>query len=571
MVLKKCSFAKKGGWKLILFFMVLFLSSSAFPYSKEEEVKRMFQLMREELNRNYKNLKTEDYQGPYFMAYRISDVQTYIFSAEYGALLQNYTNRYRVGYVEVRVGGYRMDNTDYSGYGLGASIGESKDVYFPLEIDSLSIKRKFWLLSDITYKEAINQYMKKKGVNIFKPYEDDLIDFTKEKPVIYIEPPKVYELDVERIKNLIKKASEVFKDYDEIIDSEVYFDGRVRELYFVNTEGTQIFSQFPAFYIRISAKTKAQDGMELENFKNFFVIDPLQLPDEETLIKSVREVAEEILSLSRAPVMEPYSGPAILKAEVAGVFFHEVLGHRLEGERQRNEREGRTFAKKIGEIIAPEFITVIDDPTMREFNGTPLAGYYKYDDEGVEAQRVVLVENGVLKNYLTSRTPPKGYTHSNGHGRASDYQKPMARMGNLIIQSSKEYSYDELKSMLLDMLRKQNKKFGFILKKARSGETNTSTFGFQAFKGTPVLVYKVYSDDGREELVRGVEIVGTPLVTINKIVATGNDYVVFNGYCGAESGFIPVSTVAPSILVSEIELQKTSQEKKKKPILKPPR
>lgn len=537
---------------------------------KSEYVDFLFKVLKKELRRNIKKLKMRDYNSPYFIAYRISDVTNYTLSAEYGGITQNSNNKYRIAYVEVRVGNYKFDNTSYNGYGLGSSIGENKKYYTTIEDVEASLRHSLWLLSDISYKEAINQYMKKRGMNIFKPFQEGLVDFTKEKRVEYIEKPVEYKIDTEKIKSLVKKTSEIFKDYRNIIDSQVYFDGRVRRIYFINSEGTKIFTQQPAFYLRISARARAEDGLSLENFKTFFVISPENIPDEKMLIDSARKVAENLTELQKAPLMEPYSGPAILSSQVAGVLFHEVLGHRLEGERQRSEREGRTFAKKIGEKILPEFISVIDDPTLREFNGIPLAGFYKYDDEGVKAQRVELVEKGILKNYLTSRTPPKGFRKSNGHGRASDFQKPMGRMGNLIIKSKNEHSYDELKNMLLKMLKKQGKEYGFILKKARGGETNTSSYGFQAFKATPVLVYKIYAKDGKEELIRGVEIVGTPLVTLNKIIATGNDYGVFNGYCGAESGFIPVSTVAPSILVSEIELQRTSQNKKRPPILPPP-
>jgi len=309
--------------------------------------------------------------------------------------------------------------------------------------------------------------------------------------------------------------------------------------------------------------------MPLNNFKSFFELYEDKLPSEEELLNSAKEVAEKLLELRKAPEMEPYTGPAILSPEAAGVLFHEVIGHRLEGERQRSPTEGMTFKNKIGEKILPEFLTVIDDPTLKEENGKALSGYYEIDDEGVPAQRVVLVENGVLKNFLLSRRLVKGFTRSNGHGRADESSKPMARMGNLIVRSSKTYPMEELEKMLLDLLKEKGKEFGFIIEHVEGGETNTSRYGFQAFKGTPVLVYKIYAKDGRKELVRGVDIVGTPLAILDKIVATSESYGVFNGICGAESGFIPVSTVAPAILVSEIELQKKSIEKKRGFILKP--
>jgi predicted Zn-dependent protease len=206
---------------------------------------------------------------------------------------------------------------------------------------------------------------------------------------------------------------------------------------------------------------------------------------------------------------------------------------------------------------------------MRNFNNINLLGYYPFDDQGVPGQRVVLAENGILKSFLLSRTPINGFYKSNGHGRASYGKPPMARMSNLVIKSNNEYTREKLKELLLEELRRQNKPFGLIIKKMMGGETNTSSYNFQAFKATPLIVYKV-DPTGKETLVRDVEIVGTPLISINKIIATANDYDVFNGFCGAESGYVSVSAIAPSVLLSEIEVQRTSEEKEKPPLLPPP-
>jgi predicted Zn-dependent protease len=281
-------------------------------------------------------------------------------------------------------------------------------------------------------------------------------------------------------------------------------------------------------------------------------------------------MVEETLEIRKAEVLSPVNVPAILEPEAAGVVFHEAVGHRLEGERQIDDKEGQTFKERIGEKIIPSFLSIIDDPRMRSFNGTNLIGYYSFDDQGVPGQRTLLVEKGILRSFLLSRTPVDGFYKSNGHGRASYGRAPMARMGNLIIKSDKEYSREKLKKLLLEEVRRQNKPFGLIIKRMVGGETNTSSYDFQAFKATPLVIYKVDPRTGKETLVRGVEIVGTPLVSISKIVATGNDYAVFNGFCGAESGYIPVSTIAPSVLVSEIELQRISDQKEKLPLLPPP-
>src|SRR5262249_12681757 len=249
---------------------------------------------------------------------------------------------------------------------------------------------------------------------------------------------------------------------------------------------------------------------------------------------------------------------------------HETVGHRLEGERQNDEKEGRTFKGQVGKTVLPEFISVIDDPTARTAGSVSLNGYYSFDDEGVAARAVPLIVKGVLRDYSKSRTPSAGSLHSNGHGRAEGVAQPMGRMGNLFVRSTKKVPIDKLKQMLLDEVRRQGKPYGLIIRDITGGSTNTSNFGYQAFKGLPRLVYRVDAKTGAETLVRGVEMVGTPLTTGSRIVATSDTEGVFNGYCGAESGFVPVSTVAPAVLMSEIELQRSEKNLERGTILPPP-
>ena len=279
---------------------------------------------------------------------------------------------------------------------------------------------------------------------------------------------------------------------------------------------------------------------------------------------------KELLALRMAPAIDPYTGPAILEPEAAGVLFHETVGHRLEGERQDDDREGKTFRGQVGRQVLPSFLSIYDDPTARERNGVQLNGFYAFDEEGVPAQRVPLVESGVLKNYLLSRRPVEGFLKSNGHGRSQGNRKPVARMANLLVESKKNVSDVELKNMLIAEAKRQGKPFGLIIRDITGGNTNTSSFGYQAFKGIPRMVYRVDVRDGKETLVRGVEIVGTPLSSINRVMATANKTGVFNGFCGAESGMVPVSAVAPATLLQEIELQRALEGKDRPPLLPSP-
>jgi TldD protein len=247
-----------------------------------------------------------------------------------------------------------------------------------------------------------------------------------------------------------------------------------------------------------------------------------------------------------------------------------VLGHRLEGHRQRDEDEGQTFTKKVGQEVIPKFLSIVDDPTIREVNGTKLAGTYEFDSEGVPAQRVELITDGVLKSFLTSRMPIKGFEHSNGHGRNQPGLMPTGRQGNLIVTSSQTVPEKDMRQKLIDEVKKQNKPYGLYFDDIQGGFTLTTRSLPQAFQVLPVIVYKVYADGRPDELVRGVDIVGTPLAALTRIITTGDQQHVFNGVCGAESGNVPVSAVAPSMLFSEMEVQKRAHEHDRPPILPPP-
>ena len=281
-------------------------------------------------------------------------------------------------------------------------------------------------------------------------------------------------------------------------------------------------------------------------------------------------MTHETEALDKAPLVDPYAGPALLTGRAAAVFFHEVFGHRAEGFRQKDINEGQTFTSKVGEQILPAFISIKDDPTEASFGGQMLLGNYAFDDEGVPSENVQLVENGVLKTFLMSRSPLVTIPHSNGHGRRQLGFVPVARQGNLIVSSSRTVTNDQLRQQLIALVKQQNKPFGLLIDDIAGGFTFTGRQQPQAFQVLPLVVYKVFPDGRPDQLVRGVDIVGTPLVSLTKIVATGDTPDIFNGYCGAESGSVPVSAVAPAILISEMEVQKKETSTDKPPILPPP-
>jgi predicted Zn-dependent protease len=365
----------------------------------------------------------------------------------------------------------------------------------------------------------------------------------------------------------IRKISALFLKYPDVYTSAVFFTATRDRSYLATSEGTALVRPAAMMRLVIQAETRADDGTELLRVESYQGPTTEQLPGDAELEMKVAKMSADLKALRAAPSADPYAGPAMLSGRAAAVFFHEVLGHRLEGHRQRDENEGQTFTKKVNQLILPAFLSVTDDPTLKELNGTKLAGYYDYDDEGVPAQKVVAVENGVLKNFLMSRMPIKGFDHSNGHGRRQPGLEPESRQSNLIVESKKQVSEKALREMLIAEVKRQNKPYGFYFDEITGGYTTTQRRGLQAFTVIPLMVYRVFADGRPDELVRGVDIVGTPLSSFAKILATSDKPEVFNGYCGAESGQVPVSASSPAILVSEIEIQKKQHSQDRPPFL----
>jgi predicted Zn-dependent protease len=530
--------------------------------------------MKDELTRTRERLRLDDHEPPYFLSFQVKEEQSFNLLARYGALFDDDERRDRRIYVDVRVGNYELDNSSPDDGGpdfdaLDSGYMASHDA--PLEDDAAAVRASLWLAADEQYKRALSAYLRKRGKSVYQPDEPDRPpSFSREEPQRYADPPVAFPFDRAGWRDEARAVSALFRAQPDIFDSSVRIGANRTVRYFTSSEGTELVTEMAIYGVHVTAVTRAPDGMLLENGRDFYGATEAELPRGAKLRAEVAKMVEELLALRQAPVLDPYTGPALLAPEATGVLFHETIGHRLEGERQHNDREGRTFKGQVGKEILPAFLSIYDDPTQRAFAERSLNGYYRYDDQGVPAQRVGLVEKGVLKSYLLSRAPVKGFVHSNGHGRAQSDRDPVARMGNLIVEASRTVPDEKLKKMLLEEARKQGKPYALLIKDIQGGNTNTSGYGYQAFKGIPRLVYRVDAKTGKEELVRGVEIVGTPLTSINKVIAMGDKPAVFNGYCGAESGFVPVSTVAPATLIGEIELQRVRKESGRPPVLPAP-
>jgi predicted Zn-dependent protease len=522
-----------------------------------------------ELTRSMDVLKAAD-PAPYYIGYTITEQRRAEVQGSNGALLESEEARNRWLEVQVRVGSYELDNTRKVGDRAAFTPGGATPI--PFEDDVPVIRRVIWLETDRQYRAAAQALIKiqtGKEVKV-QTAEGEAPDFSREEPQKWFGPEASFQVDRKPWEARVRKFTEAFRQYPHVFNSIATFSVRAENQYQVTSEGTRLQFGDVRYRLELFIQGKASDGMDINRYYNFDWADAASTPDEKTILARCQTMAKELEALTQAPLVEPFAGPVLLSGRAAAVFFHEVFGHPVEGHRQKDITEGQTFTRKVGELVLPDFISVYDDPTQSRAASSDLLGHYSFDDEGVAARRVTLVEKGILRNFLLSRSPLVGFPTSNGHGRRQIGSAPVARQGNLIIQSSRTVTNAKLRALLIEEIRRQGKPFGLLIDDLEGGFTFTGRSLPQAFQLLPLVVYRVYADGRPDELVRGVDIAGTRLIALNKIVATGDTPEVFNGYCGAESGYVPVSAVAPAILISEIEVQKKETSTDKPPILPPP-
>ena len=501
---------------------------------------------------------------PYFLSYSVSDANAVLIRAQYGALVGSSENHVRVADVQVRLGAPSLDNTH--GDHRGSAVN-SLDL--PLTDDREALARSLWLATNTGYGNAVDNYLRvKTEAQVRAKEEDTSPDFSKEPPqVAIVKPAPPIVIDRAAWEQRVRSLSRLFREYPDVYQNFVMLTVQNETDYFASSEGSRVVTPHQQARLVVFAVTRADDGMDLFRDQTFEAETLDGLPAQAEMESAIRALGKSLEALRKAPVTEPFDGPAILSGRASAVFFHEVLGHRLEGQRQRGDEEGQTFTKELGKDVLPGFLSVADDPTVTTFGKTWLSGSYTYDDEGQKAQRVELIQDGVLKTFLMSRLPIASFSESNGHGRAQTGRMPTGRQGNLIVTSTKSVSDTKLREQLIDEARKQGKPFGLYFEDISSGFAVTTRNSPQAFQVIPLVVYRVYVDGRPDELVRGVSIVGTPLAAMKRILATSDKPEVFNGECGAESGTVPVSAVAPAMLVSEIETQRQPQGIERPPIL----
>ena len=528
--------------------------------------------MKSELKYDMSQLQKET-NPPYFMSFRLADITKTVISSNLGATSVD-RNHERMLTPQIRLGSKELDNFKYQNQGSGSKQRDGKGVAVP--IDGMVIpgmRQAIWKEVLRRYQIAKSNYDQAKSKALTSTADEDKAPCFSDAPrETYYEQPlpqSAYKIDIDTWKDRLNAITRVFLGCKDIETGKADMAFEIDRNYLVNTDGTVVVQNRKAVRILVSASVKALDGMSCPLHWDYFAYDINKLPSQEKMIEDAKAMIQRLLALKVAPVADPYTGPAILSGPASGVFFHEIFGHRLEGHRLK--KGGQTFKKMVGERVLPVTFNVYSDPTLTHYGNSDLNGYYKYDDEGVKAQRVTCVEHGILRNFLMSRVPIDGFPHSNGHGRTQGGNDPVSRQSNLIVETTKPYTEAELRGMLVKEARKQGKAYGYYFRTVTSGFTLTGENGtLNSFNVTPLEVYRVFVDGRPDQLVRGVDLIGTPLSMFSNISAAGNQTSTFTGECGAESGWVPVTASSPMIYVSKIETQRRQLDLQKPTILPAP-
>ena len=538
--------------------------------SRGAAVHPLLGILHSELQRNLAALKNEPVP-PYFVSYAVYDVRSTRMLAAFGAINASDDNHTRSAFIDLRVGDHALDNTHPIRGGQGPPARAGVRVTLPLGDNELPARAALWRATDRAYKQSVQALTRVKTNVAAKVQEDARApDLSKEEAQTYSAGSPNHGIDPKAWEPRLRRASAVFANDPLILQGTAVLDVQTTTRYFVNSEGSEIMTGQTSYQVFLQAMTKAEDGMELPLHTSYFARTLDGLPSEQPLAADAAEMAKLLARLRKAPLVDPYTGPAVLSGRAAGVFFHEIFGHRVEGHRQKSADDAQTFAKRVDQPVLPPFLSVVFDPTRQKLGSQELAGSYAYDDEGMKARPVSVVDGGVLKTFLLSRAPLAAFPQSNGHGRAQPGVFPVSRQSNLFVESTQKVAHDALLQMLRDEAKKQGKAFGLLFENIEGGFTFTGRSTPNAFNVIPNVVYRVYTDGRPPELVRGVDLIGTPLAAFGKILAASDKVDVFNGMCGAESGSVPVSAISPALLVSEVEVQKKAQSQETLPILPAP-
>ncbi|MGD2092617.1 MAG: metallopeptidase TldD-related protein [Candidatus Aminicenantes bacterium] len=589
---------------LLITAVVIFMGLTTLLSGQTDNV--IIRAMKDELDRSMKSLKIENMEKPYYLEYSLWDYREFSIAGSFGSLTQSEEDHQRILKVGVRVGSYQLDNSGFIDQGsIYASIlGLNESVV--VEDDYNALRRYIWLATDKAYKDALEQLASKKAYIRNQVQTEQIPDFSKEESVQKIAAHRTLKVDLPKWEQLVKNLSVIFRQFPTLYESRVKMRISLLHKYFVNSEGSVFVQPQPLVFLVANASTQAADGMRLKHYIPFYSSSLERMPGEKKLASDIRSMAEELTALASAPVLEEYIGPVLFTGQAAAELFTQVLAPHLAGGRpplsnmpQLSQMTASSkLAQRINRKVLPRNITIIDDPTRTDYNGTPLIGSYAVDDQGVISRPVKLVEKGILKTLLMSRRPSKKILHSNGHGRGSLMATPGTQMGNLLISTENGKTYQQLKQELIQMCKEQNIDFGLIVKTVDdpsltgADEEELARYMSQGTQSEsqltpPVMLYRVDVKDGKEELVRGITISELTVSDLKYIAAVGNDSYILHRFVspggnlmggifmyyaskGQSSMGVPVSVVAPSILFDELEFKKSAGKRKKPPLMPRP-
>ena len=509
---------------------------------------------------------------PYYARLAVEEVEATHVAATAGTLRHRFAERRRWLDTDVRVGTPELDSTHpLRGMSAWRRSGGS-GVRIPLSDEpEHALRQARWRTLDRACRDEAEAIVVVRSNQTVKAAEEHPApDFEQRAPVSDERPVPPLALDADAWQETLVAVSARL-DADRRVEyggAELSGSRSVKTL--VDTEGTRIVHGRLSFRVSLDAGATASDGDRIHVHRHWDRHTADRLPDRAALEQAAGELLHHLAALLAAPRGQPYSGPVLLRGKAAAVFFHEVLGHRVEGHRQKLDEEGKTFTEYVGRRILPDWVDVWDDPTLARLGGEDLNGFYDYDDEGVAAARTTVVDDGVLRGFLMGRSPIQGFSTSNGHGRRSAGKDPTSRMANLVVEVRDGRPFRDLKAELVERVRDRGLPYGVIVDEIDGGFTYTGRDMANAFSVRASTTWRIYPDGRPDELVRGIDLVGTPLVAFGNLLAAGDDAEVFDGVCGAESGWVPVSAVAPSVLFETLEFQLQEKGEERPPLLGKP-
>jgi PmbA/TldA metallopeptidase C-terminal domain len=561
-------------------FLLLSVFAAAGPARAQAQDDVVMKAMHDELDRSIRQLHLENLDKPYFISYRVIDSDNTNVSASFGALNSSHQGRSRNFNVEVRVGSYQLDNTNFGSFGFDMSSmmqvfnGSSQ---LPLDDNYKELRRQMWLATDATYKKALEDFSKKKAALENKANTDETPDFSQETPVKIAMDATLVTADRARWEAMARSLSGLFRQMPDVYTSMVSFSASNSYIRFINSEGTSYTRREPRVTFNARASTQAADGTPLEDFVWIYARSLSGLPSEDELGSRVRTLGQELKELRAASEIENYNGPVLAEGDAAAQLFEWVFVPNLIGSRQpimdsqmgmvmgRNAPQENPFLDKVGAKVLPDFLSVTDNATLADYKGVPLAGWCKVDEDGVPTREMKLVENGILKTLLTTRDPVRGFDHSSGSRHAGQ-----AAPSNLFVTAENGLSEADLRARFLAMVKERNKEYGIVVRRMRNAQH-------------PVLAWKVFAD-GHEELIRGTQFSGLNaaafkdivaaskeqnILTANRRPSANNSLAVFTGGSalgGEDESSVPVTLAVPSLLFDDVTLHKTRGETPKPPV-----